>query len=305
MINFFEAVIRDSRIKKFKVDDLVFAEYKCPEGDEKIEIWSQNNYFDFILDGKMIWKTPRREYFVKAGDAFFVKKGGYITHHFYDEQFCDIIIFVPDDFIKSVVEKYKIKVSPEKNNRESDTIIPLNLDETLTAYLHSLMPYFNRIEPPPKSLLKLKFEELLINILSNKNNSPLRNYCFEICLSNKAPIKEIMEANFASSLKMEEFACLCARSLSTFKRDFQAAFGTTPGRWLIERKIEYGKYLVETTDQNIEEISFNSGFKNRSHFNRVFKSKYGTTPLKLRKRKNPAKAHFNQKMNSKETFLTL
>lgn len=303
MINFFDAVIKDKKIKKFKVDNLLFAEYKCPEGDEKIDIWSQNNYFDFILNGKMILKTPRNEYLVKAGDAFFVKKGGYITHHFYDEQFCDIIIFVPDDFIKNVVDKYKIKVSSEKNNQKSDTVLPLNFDETLKAYLQSLIPYFNQ-ENPPDYLLKLKFEELLINILSGNNNPLVKDYCKEICLYSKIPIKEIMEANFAGRLTISEFACLCARSPSAFKRDFFAAFNTSPGKWLIEKKIEYGKFLLETTEKSIEEITFDTGFKTRSHFIKVFKEKYGTTPLKFKKIKNPPEAKHNLNLTSRESFLS-
>ncbi|MGE5810234.1 MAG: helix-turn-helix domain-containing protein [Ignavibacteria bacterium] len=303
MINFFEAVLRDKRIKKFEVDNLLFAEYKCPEGDDKIDIWSQNNYFDFILDGKMIWKTPRKEYYIKAGDAFFVKKGGYITHHFYDEQFCDIIIFVPDDFIKNVVDKYKIKLSSEKKSRKSDTIIPLNFDETLKTYLQSLIPYFDH-ENPPHYLLKLKFEELLINILSGSNNSLVKDYCREVCLSNKIPIKEIMEANFTSGLTINEFACLCARSPSTFKRDFNAAFNTSPGKWLIEKKIEYGKFLLETTGKSIEDITFDAGFKNRSHFIKVFKDKYGTTPLKFKKTKSLSETKQNLNLTSRDSFLS-
>ncbi len=285
MINFFDAVLNNKLIKKFKVDELLFAEYKCPEGDEKIDIWSQINYFDFILDGKMIWKTPRGEFYVRAGDAFFVKKGGYITHHFYDEQFCDIVIFVPDEFIKSVVEKYKIGLFPRGNSAKGDTIIPLDLDDTLTAYLQSLLTYFHKESSPPESLLKLKFEELLVNILTGNNNFPVINYCREICLSSKVSIKEVMEANFASSLTLEEFACLSARSLSTFKRDFHYVFGTTPGRWLMEKKLAYSKFLIETTNKSIEDIAFDSGFKNKSHFIKVFKDKFGLTPLKFKNQK--------------------
>ena len=94
-----------------------------------------------------------------------------------------------------------------------------------------------------------------------------------------------MEANFFSNLSLDEFARLCARSLSAFKREFKNIFQTTPGKWLQEKRHEYSRYLLEISAFSIDEICEVSGFENRSHFIRVFKGKYGLTPGKFNMQK--------------------
>ena len=92
-----------------------------------------------------------------------------------------------------------------------------------------------------------------------------------------------MEENYCNSLTMEEYAKLCARSLSTFKRDFVSIYNKTPGKWLTEKRLAHSRYLMQNTNKNIEEIITECGFRNRGfHFIKVFKNKYGTTPLKFR-----------------------
>jgi AraC-like DNA-binding protein len=136
-------------------------------------------------------------------------------------------------------------------------------------------------QPPASALLKLKFEELIVQIISGNHHKPLKSYFGEVCAHAKPSIKEIMNANFFSNLSLNEFARLCSRSLSGFKKEFMDIYQTTPGKWLMGQRLEYGRYLIETTDMNIDEVCIESGFENRSHFIRVFKNKFGLTPGKF------------------------
>jgi len=90
-----------------------------------------------------------------------------------------------------------------------------------------------------------------------------------------------MEANFFINLSLVEFARLCGRSLSAFKAEFKNIFQITPGKWLLEKRLEYSRYMLETSPMSIDEICMVSGFENRSHFNRAFKSKYHETAGKI------------------------
>jgi Transcriptional regulator containing an amidase domain and an AraC-type DNA-binding HTH domain len=62
-----------------------------------------------------------------------------------------------------------------------------------------------------------------------------------------------------------------------------ATYQTTPGKWLVRRKLEYAKHLLETTDKNINELTFESGFENPSHFIRIFRQSFRITPLQYKK----------------------
>jgi AraC-like DNA-binding protein len=160
----------------------------------------------------------------------------------------------------------------------SDTVIPLQDNEILKNYFTSLLIYFQQDTAPSRALLKLKFEELLVSILSDTRYLAVKSYFAMVSASDKPSIREIMEANFTRTLTLSEFARLCARSLSGFKLEFRSLFNTSPGKWLLQRRLEYSRHLLECSDRTIEDISYKSGFKNRSHFIRVFKAQYAQTP---------------------------
>ena len=289
MFNLQDFIVNSRYFKKFEVDDLLFIEYKCPIDQPATSLWWHSNFFAFVLAGETLFKTPKGEYPFKAGDCVFAKKGSMVVHSHVHEDYCELLIFIPDDFIKSAIEKHKIPLTSHATGHDCDTIIPLVVDNTLLTYFHSLLTYFPNSTPPPAALLRLKMEELIINILSGTHHLALKCYFNEICASSKPSIKEIMGANFFSNLSLDEFARLCARSLSAFKQEFKNIYQTTPGKWLQEKRLEYGRYLLETTHSNIDEICMMSGFENRSHFIRVFKTKYGLTPGKFKMKESSLK----------------
>lgn len=100
--------------------------------------------------------------------------------------------------------------------------------------------------------------------------------------SSKINIEDVMLNNFQYSLKIEEFAILCGRSLSSFKRDFKKQYRTTPSLWLKDKRLKYAKELLLESNLNINEICFESGFINSSHFIRSFKTKYSLSPNKFK-----------------------
>lgn len=46
-----------------------------------------------------------------------------------------------------------------------------------------------------------------------------------------------MEKNYLCDLGVEQLANFTGRSLSTFKREFHEMFGTTPHKWIMERRL--------------------------------------------------------------------
>jgi AraC-like DNA-binding protein len=282
MINIQDFLRNKQVFRKFEVDNLQFVEVVCRVDDDMSEHqWWHNNFFSYAISGKLLLKTLQGEYVQGVGDCMFAKKGSVVAaQHLSDSDFCELRIFVPDDFIRQVFQKYKLPVMAAAPDN-TDTLISLPPSDVLDTYFHSMLSYFKEPVPPSESLLKIKFEELLVSIISNNLYGPLTNFFRSLCLTNKATIKAIMEANFFCNLTLEDFARLCCRSLSAFKREFKEIFNTTPGKWLLEKRLEYSHYLIETTDMSIDEVCMVSGFENRSHFNRAFKERFNISPGKL------------------------
>ncbi len=282
MDNLFYLINGNPSFHQFKISDTLFTEYKCPEERNIFDIWSHLNYFVYVLSGKMEWQTQRSRYRIHAGDSIFVKKGGNIVHKYFEEDFCSLIIMVSDEFIRTVIREHPLSL-PEARPEGGDSVIPLVVDTRLNSFFQSLYAYFFEAHFPPKALLHIKFKELVLNLVSSPNQKDsLRHYFRLLCQSDKLSIPEIMEQNFAYNLSLGEYAQLCGRSLSTFKRDFRDHYRTSPGKWLKKRRLEYSRHLLGTTALNVNEIAFNSGFANTSHFIQEFKRVYGETPLRFK-----------------------
>ncbi|MFT4848187.1 MAG: pimeloyl-ACP methyl ester carboxylesterase/AraC-like DNA-binding protein [Sediminicola sp.] len=95
-------------------------------------------------------------------------------------------------------------------------------------------------------------------------------------------IEIVMSENFLYNLKIEEFAKLCGRSLSGFKRDFKTTFNTTPSRWVKSKRLEHARALLSESNLNINQICYDCGYINSSHFIKSFKEKYNIPPQKYR-----------------------
>jgi AraC-like DNA-binding protein len=283
MSNLYEVLQNSSSFKKIKVDDLLFVQYTCDPGGPRARIWSQANYFTYVVSGRMTLKTPERDYQIKAGESYFVKKGAFTIPQFFEEAFCDLIIFMPDDFIRSVVEKYRIESVKAGGENDISSVQSLGLDQSLTHYYQSLFYYFQSSGSPSKVLLKLKFEELVVNILTNPVHQDLAAYFAYIHKNQYPSLREIVESNFNSNLSIAEFARLSARSLSTFRREFQDLYRTTPSKWFKEKRLHYCRQLLETTHDNIEEIAYEGGFVSRTHFVKCFRERFGISPSGWRK----------------------
>ena len=68
-----------------------------------------------------------------------------------------------------------------------------------------------------------------------------------------------------------------------FARAFKEAVGTTPHRYLVQRRIERAKILLKVTRHSVLEIAIKVGYINLSHFTKQFRKHVGTTPGAYRK----------------------
>lgn len=284
MLNVYETIQSGLHYNKFEVGNLLFVEYKCPIEDEEFGIWTPSDYMLHVLTGKKGWRTMNHHWTAEAGQTFYVKKGAYIIEQFFEEEFCMLLFFISDDFIRDTVKQVSPK--PETNltpQQEQSPVIAVNNDLVLDAYFQSMLTYFTTREKPADSLLTLKLKELLYNILQQKTNPELSAYFRSLQHDNRPSLRQTMNKNFCYNLSLEEYAELCSRSLSTFKRDFKKQFDMSPGKWLLKKRIEYAASLLGNTDLNITQICFESGFENTSHFSRVFKEELNSSPTDYRK----------------------
>lgn len=285
MTNVFEHIREHGPYRKFTIDELLFVEFKCLVEEIRFGMWSDANYFVFVTNGKKMWKTRRAEYMVYAGDALFVKKGANIAHQFHSEDYCALMIFMPDEFIKKFMLKFSDTLSYKKNYETimSDGVLRIEIDDFLLSYVKSLEVYFETHNNPNINVIRLKFEELLLNIFTSNKHKEIASYLCSLQASNSIQLEQIMTDNYPYNLKLEEYAALANMSLSTFKRNFKSVFNESPGRWIANKKIKLATQFLKTSDKTVNEIAYDCGFEDPSHFIKVFKKHQNTTPLAYKK----------------------
>ncbi|MGN7800079.1 cupin domain-containing protein [Leifsonia sp. 22587] len=74
-----------------------------------------------------------------------------------------------------------------------------------------------------------------------------------------------------------------AMSRATFIRRFQAATGTTFGRFLVRTRLMWAADLLAGTDLTVSTISSQVGYRSESAFTRAFREEVGVTPARFRR----------------------
>jgi len=271
--------------KQFSCSEALFLIIDCPPEFEKAEDWIDHNCFLHVITGNHILFSRDRSWLISKGTTVFIKKGGIGIQKVDQDSFCALMFYVPDTYLRSFINDKKANPLQLENSLISnDMLIDLETNEVLLAFFHSVLSYFETDQQPVEELLELKFRELLLNIISNPANKELTSYLYKVFHSGNNDLSDIMERNYLYNLSLDEFARICHRSLSKFKRDFDMVFGMPPGKWLMERRLEYASRLLFNTKKSITDIVIESGFINITHFDRIFKKHFGATPLQHRKK---------------------
>jgi AraC-like DNA-binding protein len=94
---------------------------------------------------------------------------------------------------------------------------------------------------------------------------------------------ELIASRLNGKVSVAELAALCNLSQSHYSRAFVQTFGMPPHRWLLERRVESAKSLIELGTMTLPDVASNAGFASQSHLSRVFSGVTGTTPGKWRR----------------------
>jgi AraC-like DNA-binding protein len=271
--------------KQFSCNEALFLIIDCPPEFVKAEDWIDHNCFLHVIAGNHMLFSRERTWLISKGATVFIKKGGLGIQKVDEHPFCALMFYVPDSYIHSFLNDKKSELLQfEHSLISNDMLIDMETNEVLVAFFNSVLSYFETDQQPSEELLELKFKELLLNIISNPANKELTSYLYKVFLSGNNDLSDIMERNYLYNLSLDEFAQICHRSLSKFKRDFDTVFGMPPGKWLMGKRLQYASGLLFNSKKSITDIVIESGFTNITHFDRIFKKHFGVTPLQHRKK---------------------
>jgi AraC family transcriptional regulator len=95
-------------------------------------------------------------------------------------------------------------------------------------------------------------------------------------------IDDYIESNLGADMRIGDLAALAGMSRFHFARVFRATVGTTPHRYVLERRLARAHNLLRATAVAVRDIAVATGFADQSHLTRLIKRRFGVTPGALR-----------------------
>jgi AraC-like DNA-binding protein len=86
----------------------------------------------------------------------------------------------------------------------------------------------------------------------------------------------------AGEIRIREICRTAGLSQNYLARLFRSQYGVTMNKYLINRRIEYSKHLLECTALPVKEIGVRAGIPDPQHFNKLFRKITGKSPSKFR-----------------------
>ena len=129
----------------------------------------------------------------------------------------------------------------------------------------------------------LKFEELMLYLLEKYPAQLLSFQNTKIKHPDDLELRKAVETNITNNVSQEELAFLCNMSVSTFKRHFTRIYGTSPSKWLLQKRMELAKELLLHYNEKPSEVYHKVGYENHSSFTQSFKQSFGITPKEFQR----------------------
>ena len=242
---------------------LCYGHYRCVKGYSADRISYDSFLFIYVTSGELIIEIDSAR--MKAGSGQLCLLNCYLPHKYYTDSSCEILWFHFDGVLAS---KYYELV------RGSDEIFiaPINTSVIERCFQTFMKPKTNYVLAYEASVSR-RVTSLFTDIIANGERKKTGHI---------DEIIEYISEHLTEELSVRQLAEMALLSESRFAHIFKNATGHSPHMYIVNNRLNYAKYLLDTTDMPIKEIYLMSGFNSRSYFASAFKSRFDISPYNYR-----------------------
>ena len=230
----------------------------------------EQNKFYYVTDGECSISVEGKTYNAKKGMWFFIPAGTLHKFHNYPdkpmEKYWMHFDLYPDSSLakslslnnyvnvpeNSVVEKlFSEYIKHKRNDGLTDKI-------EIKAILLKLISEYIKLSEKSDIKVEKKAEDRIEKVLSYIN------------------------INLKKDLTNEELAKICFLHPNHFIRFFKQKTGATPQQYIMQKRMENAKRLIEQTDLSMAEIAEKTGLYDTAHLSRAFKKFYSMAPTQYK-----------------------
>ncbi len=232
----------------------------------------------WVLTGNQRIETyDGEEQAVREGHLSIYRKGIYTINDLVSSSkgFQAYLIFLNQRFLKELLQEHPQKSS---TRAEPTPMLEIPCPELVAHFFLQFeiqLQLLNQVDP---AWIQVKLQELFLLFKQGPEAASIFQFLHSLDQKKNRNIRQLMEAHFDKPLTIPDYAYLSGRSESTFRREFKQRFGLPPNQWLIRKRLEKAKELLQEPDYPVSSVALQVGYENVSHFIQTFKSHFQQTP---------------------------
>ena len=193
-----------------------------------------------------------------------------IIAHFHREQ------------LQRIYQDAKPKLWKEIEKPVTQNVVQVEASNLVVKFFEGIGHFFDNQNAISEEILSLKIQELILLLLQSESSQNIRYIINSLFSDRVFTFTEMIDAYLLMPLSLQNYAQLTNKSLSSFKREFRRVYGTSPGVYMMSKRLERVAQLLATSETSITNIGYDCGFTSLEHLSRSFKSKYGVPPSRYR-----------------------
>ena len=252
-------------------------DYQSTKEISKQQILLNKHTFSFLQEGRKEVFFDNSSYSIDKTQFLLMKSGHCLMTEKISnakEKYKSVLFFFSNEAVLKFIQKFELN---QTNTEAHYSTYSFKYDLFITGFANSILEISKLSKSIQKHILEVKFQEIMLYLVEFKGV----NFLYSLIDNNDNPSRKFIqtiESNQLNKLSVKELSFLSNMSVSTFKREFEKHFYSSPSKWFQEKRLEHAAYLLKVKSKRPSEIYEEVGYDNLSNFIQAFKMKYGVTP---------------------------
>lgn len=253
----------------------------CATSDKDWHSMEHSHYFSelfFVTKGTGFFQIEGKKIPVQKNDLVLINPN--IPHtEFGNKEY-------PWEYIALGIEGVQFQYS-EKEAPYSYSVFSLSREHTeIPWYLNTLVKEIQTQQTGYQTICQNLLELVLLSVARSTRqeflSAPRQKTTRECRL-----VEQYINEHYHEDITLDTLSALVHINKYYLVHAFKNYKGISPINYLIQRRVEEARHLLESTNYSVTKIGEISGFSSQSYFSQTFRRLTGTTPNAYRKKKKP------------------
>ena len=188
----------------------------------------------------------------------------------------------PLEYIVLGIEGLELSVSGEQENRYQ--ILDYRGNGDVLTCLRNILVETQSAQSGYETICQAYMEILILRLMRSASFSisppppPASHQC--------AAIRHYIDTHYKEALSLDDLARETHINKFYLAHTMKEEYGMSPINYLISRRIEESRYLLQETNMSMSQIARVLGFSSASYFSQSFRRAEGISPIEYRKKKS-------------------